>query len=79
MAVIQVTEEMIRSCKPYLPEKEAADMVHAAVCLQTGALLITNDSDFNVIRDEGIIEVWSISDAIRRILSKGIYKGMTVM
>lgn len=51
-----------------MPKEEAADMVHAATCLQAGAVLITNDGDFEKIRDEQIIKVWSISDAIRQIL-----------
>ena len=67
MEITEVKEEAINRCKPYMPD-EAADMVHAATCLQTGAILITNDDDFDKIRDERIIKVWSISDAIRRIL-----------
>ena len=67
--VTQVREEVIRRCKLYLPVKEAADVVHAATCLQTGAILITNDSDFDTIRDERLIEVWSIGRAIHQILS----------
>lgn len=69
MEIMPVTEEMIRSCKPFLPEKEVADTVYVATCLQTGTILITNDGDFDVIRDEGITEVWNISATIQRILS----------
>jgi len=40
----------------------------SATCLQTGATLITNDLHFDTIRDQGIIEVWSTAEAIRRLL-----------
>lgn len=52
MEITEVKEEAISRCKPYMPADEAADMVHAATCLQTGAVLITNDADFEKIRDE---------------------------
>jgi predicted nucleic acid-binding protein len=69
MKTVEVGEELLRRCRPYLPEKESADIIHAATCLQTRAVLITNDTDFNKIRQIGIIEVWSISEVIRRILT----------
>ena len=62
-----VDEEAVARCRPYLPDEEAADVIHAATCLQAGAILISNDGDFDRIRDAGIIEVWSIGDAIRRL------------
>jgi len=40
----------------------------SATCLQTGATLITNNHHFDTIRDQGIIEVWSTAEAIRRLL-----------
>ena len=42
-----------------------ADALHAAVCLDLGATLITNDFDFGPISAAGTIEVWSISRALR--------------
>lgn len=57
----------IETCKHYIPEKEAADILHAAAALRLMAVLITNDRHFDKIRDVSIIEVWSISDAIRRL------------
>ncbi|MDV3278241.1 MAG: PIN domain-containing protein [Nitrososphaerales archaeon] len=66
--VMEIGEEAVARCRPYLPEREAADILHAATCLQSGAVLITNDRDFDRIRDSGIIEVWSIGEAIRRLL-----------
>lgn len=68
MEIVEAREETVRRCKPYIPEEEAADMVHAATCLQTGAILVTNDGDFDKIKDERIIKVLSISEAIRQIL-----------
>jgi len=58
----------IEKCKPYFPENEAADVVHAATCLKAKAILITNDRHFDKIKETGLIEVWSISEAITRIL-----------
>jgi predicted nucleic acid-binding protein len=69
MRMVEVGEKALRRCKPYLPEKESAGVIHAATCLQTKAILITNDADFNEVRGAGIIEVRSISEAIRRILT----------
>ena len=41
--------------------------MHAATCLQAKAVLITNDRDFDGIKESGVIEVWSISEAIRKL------------
>ena len=61
----------IETCRPYIPEKEAADILHAAAALQSAAVLISNDRHFDRIRDAGVIEVWSISEAMRRIIVSG--------
>ena len=66
--MIEQSEEDILKCKPYFLPRSSADIVHAAACLHTGAVLITNDAHFDRIRDAGIIVVWSISDAIMRII-----------
>jgi len=34
MELTEVKEDAIKLCKPYLPEGEAADVVHAATCRQ---------------------------------------------
>jgi predicted nucleic acid-binding protein len=44
-----------------------ADVLHAASCLQSKAVLITNDRDFDRIKESGVIEVWNISEAIRKL------------
>ena len=64
MEVADVDEKFLRICKLYFPEDELIDIYHAATCLQEGAILITNDRHFDKIKDEKIIEVWSISMAI---------------
>ncbi len=64
MEVADVDEKFLRICKLYFPEDELIDTYHAATCLQEGAILITNDRHFDKIKDEKIIEVWSISKAI---------------
>ena len=68
--VTKLTEKAVERCRPYLPEEEAADVLHAATALQSKAVLISNDRDFERIGDSGLIEVWSTSEAIRRLLAK---------
>jgi predicted nucleic acid-binding protein len=67
LEITYVEERAAAHRRPYLPEDEAADVIHAATCLQSGSILITNDKDFDEIRDSGIIEVWSTSEAIRKL------------
>lgn len=66
--VIHVTDQSLYACKQFLPPTEDADIVHAATCLESGATLITNDNDFREIKRSGKISVWSISEAIRKLL-----------
>ena len=60
--------DALLACRKFFPESEFADIVHAATCLETGAVLISNDAHFDKIKDSGLIEVWSISEAIAKIL-----------
>ncbi|WP_318249228.1 hypothetical protein [Geoglobus acetivorans] len=55
-------------CRQYFPENEVADAVHAAKCLKTNAVPITNDKHFDPIKKAGLIEVWNPSEAIRSLL-----------
>jgi predicted nucleic acid-binding protein len=71
MREVTEIEEALARCRPYPPENEAADVVHAATCLQSGAVLITNDRTIDRIKSSGIIEVWSISEAIRSLSIQG--------
>lgn len=66
--VIEQCEEDVLRCKPFFPPRSGADVVHAATCLHTGAILISNDAHFNRIKEAALIVVWSITDAIKRIL-----------
>ena len=65
---IELEGKAVARCRPYLPEGEPADVLHAATCLQSRAVLITNDRDFERIKESGVIEVWSIRDAIMKLL-----------
>ena len=65
--VIEQSEEDILLCKSFFPAGSGADAVHAATCLHTGAILISNDAHFDRIKEAGIIEIWSISDAIKKL------------
>jgi predicted nucleic acid-binding protein len=69
--IVDPSEENIIKCKPYFPYNEAADVVHAATCMQSGALLISNDKHFDKIRQHGAIEVWKISEGIEKLLKSG--------
>ena len=68
IALVDPGIDSLMSCKPYFPESQYADVVHAATCLETGAVMITNDVHFNRINDSGLIKVWNISLAIKELL-----------
>ena len=70
MEIVNPSREEVLRVLPYFPQTQIADAVHAATCLETGATLITNDRHFGKVAEEGLIEVWSISDAIRKILRR---------
>ena len=61
--------EHIDMVMPHIPKKEVADAYHAATCLKTGAVLITNDKDFLELKKRGIIKVWTITEAIQELLN----------
>lgn len=69
-SIIQVnpSQEEIDACATFFPESELSDIVHAATCLYADAILITNDNHFNKIKTAGIIDVWSNTKAIKRLL-----------
>ncbi len=62
------SQEEIDICAAFFPESEFSDIVHAATCLYANAVLITNDNHFNRIKKAEIIEVWSNTKAIKRLL-----------
>ncbi len=71
VVVIEQSEEDILVCNPFFPLTEGDDIVHAATCLHTRAILISNDAHFKRIKEEELIDVWSISEAIERLLDQG--------
>lgn len=66
--IVNPSDEEIKVCRQYFPENEVADAIHAATCLKTNSVLITNDKHFDPIKKAGLIEVWNTSEAISRIL-----------
>ena len=68
-SMVRVSRNYRKICKTYIETPNRADILHAATCLQTGATLITNDHHFDRIRKEGIINVWTITEAIDNLLN----------
>jgi len=66
--VLKPSNDEIVLCLPFFPENQEADVLHAATCLNAGGILISNDKHFEKIRNAGIVEVWTISEAIERLL-----------
>jgi predicted nucleic acid-binding protein len=66
--LIEVSSNYIKICSRYIKTPDKADILHVATCLQTGSILMTNDRHFDKIKAEGIIEVWSVSKAIRQLV-----------
>jgi predicted nucleic acid-binding protein len=74
-SIVRVTRSYRKICKTYIETPDKADILHAGTCLQTGATLITNDHHFDRIRKEGIINVWTITEAIGRLLASARRQG----
>lgn len=68
MDLVNIGENYLKICKSYIETPNKVDILHAATCLQRNAVLISNDHHFNKIRDEGIIKVWSTTEAIEKLL-----------
>ncbi len=68
MELVQVGKNHIKICKNYIRTPNLADIIHTAACLKSDAIMITNDKHFNRIRDEGIIKIWSVTEAIKELL-----------
>jgi predicted nucleic acid-binding protein len=67
-SLVKVSAKYRSICKAYVKTPDKADILHAATCLQTDGVLITNDHHFRRIAKEHIVEVWSIGDAIKKLL-----------
>ncbi len=68
ITIVEPKREHVAQCMAYFPENEYGDAVHAATCLVADAVIITNDHHFDRIKEAGVIEVWSISEAIHRLI-----------
>ncbi|VVB69153.1 PIN domain protein [uncultured archaeon] len=68
VVILEQSDDEIARCLPFFPESQEADVLHAAACLSAGGILISNDKHFDKIHSAGIIEVWTISEAINRLL-----------
>lgn len=55
MAFVRVFRNYVKICKTYTQTPDKAGVLHAATCLQIGAILITDDRHFDNIKKEGII------------------------
>ena len=66
MELVRVEERFLHACAPHFPPGQAADCVHAATCLQTGAVLVSNDRHFRALAAAGLVQLVSTSVAIRR-------------
>jgi len=67
MIMIEQSEQEICRCRQFFSPDATADIIHAAACLHTGSILISNDAHFKDISEAGIIEVWTIAEAIERL------------
>jgi len=66
MEVVHEEPRFLSACQPYFRPGSIADCVHAATCLQTGAVLVSNDKDFDPVGKAKVIEVYPVSEALRR-------------
>jgi predicted nucleic acid-binding protein len=68
MEIVRIENRFVLACSPHFPRAKRADCVHAATCLQTGAILVSNDKDFDSVATAGLVRRWTTADAIRRWL-----------
>jgi len=68
VVVLDISNDAIAQCKPLFPDGQEADTLHAATCLSADGILISNDRHFEKIRQARMIEVWTISEAIAKML-----------
>ncbi|MBI4415864.1 MAG: PIN domain-containing protein [Euryarchaeota archaeon] len=66
--IARVARRHVAVCARFVTTPDPADVLHAATCLQEGAILVSNDRHFRRVRDEGIVEVWTVAEAVRRLL-----------
>ena len=66
--LIDVEERYLKICREYMETTDLSDIVHAAACLQTHSILISDDHHYDRIKAERIINVWSTKTAINELL-----------
>jgi len=65
--IIWPRADSLRAVLPYFQPPAGADALHAAACLEANAVLISNDTDFRAVAQSGLVVVWSITEALRRL------------
>ena len=68
MTIITVEPRYIKLCSNYMTQDSPVDIIHAATCLQTDSTLITNDKHYEQLKQEKIITIWSINEALNKLL-----------
>jgi len=64
--ILELAERFVAACSELVGAENPVDTLHAATCLQSDATLISNDPDFDRIRDAHVIRVLSITEALKR-------------
>ena len=67
MDIVEVETRYIKMCMNYVNSSSPVDIMHAATCLQTNSILITNDKHFDRIKQEKIITVWNTKEALEKL------------
>src|SRR3989475_5925031 len=68
LEIIRVEERFVLACAPYFGGRKPKDCVHAATSLQLGAILVSNDHDFDAVDRAGVVRRMTISEAVRQWL-----------
>jgi len=68
MQIVEVEQRYIKLCMNYLDASSPVDIIHAASCLQTDSILITNDKNFDELKQEKIITVWNTKEALEKLV-----------
>lgn len=68
MEIVNVEERYIKLCLNYMDSSCPVDIIHAASCLQTDSVLITNDKHFDELKHEKIILVWNTKEALDKLV-----------
>ena len=66
--IITIKDISIAKIKNYFPKNEILNLLHAATAYQENATIISNDKHFERLKETGLVNVWSISEAISQLL-----------